>query len=125
MKITSAIFTLLFVVFAVVQYNDPDPLRWMILYGILAVISGFGTVGRYNVWVNRLALLLFTGFFAYHLPSLFEWVGTHPDDHLIESMAPDKPWIEESREALGALIGVIAMLVHLRFHSSMKSAANS
>ena len=115
MKITNAIFTLLFIVFAYVQLNDPDPLGWVALYGILAAVSGFGAFGKYHRWVNIGVLVLFVAVFLWHSPSLFSWVTVHQEDHLIESMAPEKPWIEESREALGALIGVIVMLVHMRF----------
>ena len=69
--------------------------------------------------MNLGALVLFIGVFAWYSPSVFSWATVHPDDHLIHSMAPEKPWIEESREALGALIGVIVMFVHLRFAKKM------
>ena len=41
MKILSAAMCLLFVVAMAVQLNDPDPLRWVLLYGIAAALPGF------------------------------------------------------------------------------------
>ena len=35
-KIINSIVGLLFVLFAVVQLNDPDPLKWVIIYGFVA-----------------------------------------------------------------------------------------
>lgn len=36
----------LFALFAAVQINDPDPLRWIVIYGLTAVYSGFAGLGK-------------------------------------------------------------------------------
>ena len=39
MRIAAAVATLFFAMAVAVQYNDPDALRWMLLYGAPAVLS--------------------------------------------------------------------------------------
>lgn len=89
-------------------------------YAFLAGIASFAAAGRYNRLVLWGALIVFVGVFAWHSPSLFSWAVDHNNDHLIESMAPEKPWIEESREALGALIAIIVLFVQLRFERTLR-----
>ncbi|MDP5061169.1 MAG: transmembrane 220 family protein, partial [Maribacter sp.] len=38
-KILGYVFAVLFTVGAVLQYNDPDSLNWIIIYGVAALIS--------------------------------------------------------------------------------------
>lgn len=48
MKILNLILTILFILFAAVQYNDPDPIHWMALYLFVAAVCGFAAFGKYN-----------------------------------------------------------------------------
>ena len=45
-RIASALFALLFAFGAVVQWNDPDPLRWMLAYGVSAGVSAAAAADR-------------------------------------------------------------------------------
>ena len=45
-RIASASFALLFAFGAVVQWNDPDPLRWMAAYAAVALLSAAAAWGR-------------------------------------------------------------------------------
>jgi hypothetical protein len=40
MKTVNLVFSLLFLFAAVVQYNDPDPLPWLLIYGFSAILCG-------------------------------------------------------------------------------------
>jgi hypothetical protein len=44
----------LFLVAAAVQYNDPDPLRWMAIYGLAGLACLLALAG----WLPRLAPVL-------------------------------------------------------------------
>ena len=50
-KIFSAVFTVLFVWAALVQYNDPDALMWYLIYGIAAVASFLFFLGKLNLLI--------------------------------------------------------------------------
>jgi hypothetical protein len=52
-KIADAIFLLMFVLSVVVQVNDPDPLRWMAIYGAAAVACLLSLTGRLPWWLPR------------------------------------------------------------------------
>lgn len=47
MRIASGIAFLLFATAVVVQYNDPDPLIWTLIYGLMAALSVTAVANRY------------------------------------------------------------------------------
>ena len=63
----SIFMVLIFLLSVAVQYNDPDPLEWMIIYGICAAFAGFGAIGRHTVLALPAALLYWAGVF-YWMP---------------------------------------------------------
>lgn len=40
MRVLSGLFSMLLIVFALVQYNDPDFIFWFVIYGLAAVLCG-------------------------------------------------------------------------------------
>ena len=69
-RLLAALMCALFVLSLAVQYNDPDPWLWMPVYGLAAVLAGFGAAGRLPAGPNAAALALFVGLFALWAPSL-------------------------------------------------------
>ena len=45
-RVAFAAFAVLFALSVAVQYNDPDPLPWMALYGCAAVVAGLAAAKR-------------------------------------------------------------------------------
>jgi membrane-bound ClpP family serine protease len=102
LRIFAIIFGILFLVSAGLQYNDPDPLVWMLIWGLaglIALASGFNKVSFAIPLVTGIAALV--GFF-YLYPEKFEG---------FEIGAGDIKNIEEAREAFGLLIISIVLLV--------------
>lgn len=108
-RIVNLVLTLVFLLFMVAQLNDPDPLYWVAIYGVIAGISGFATFGRFHTPFILIALGASLGVMLYLIPSLFELLLHHHPAELLNRMAADKPYIEEARESLGLLISVIAL----------------
>lgn len=110
----------LFVACAALQYNDPDPIRWVILYGAAAIACGFATRQRANWLLPASVGLAALGWAAMYLPA----VGGMAFGHLFETMKAGTPAIEESREVLGLLIvaGWMAILTvgALRRHDAAR-----
>ena len=50
MKILNYLMTICFLFSAVVQYNDPDPVRWILIYSLAAVACALAILGRSH-WV--------------------------------------------------------------------------
>jgi len=55
-----------------VQWNDPDPLRWMVAYGIAAGLAGAAAAGYLPYRLNAAAFVLFLALVALTLPGLVD-----------------------------------------------------
>ena len=109
MKYLNLLFALLFAVFTAVQYNDPDSLIWMILYGYLTVLFIMGFMGKFvkpAVWVG-LAICIIGAFI--HVGGLYEFLTNHDGIGFSQGMSNEYPYIEKAREFGGLVIGGLAM----------------
>lgn len=57
MKIANYVMLVAFVFGVIVQYNDPDPARWMAIYGAAALACGLYAAGR-RQWIAPGIVLL-------------------------------------------------------------------
>ena len=69
-RITAGFFCAVFILSAAVQWNDPDPLAWIALYGLAATLAGAGAIGRLPVGPNIGAAGLFVLLTLLWMPSL-------------------------------------------------------
>jgi hypothetical protein len=107
MKILFATLASLFLLFAVVQYNDPDPWLWIAIYLAVALSSGLTSLGRYNRWLawgTLAAALVWMGFL---LPDFIHWIQMGAPS-IVGSMKAEAPHIELTREFLGLSLCVLA-----------------
>ncbi len=95
------IFGALCIVSLILQYNDPDPLVWMIIYGVAAVVSFYFALGKINYKVPLTLGILYAIDCVYQFPDKFEG---------FEIGSGDIKNIEEGREAFGLLILALVML---------------
>ena len=101
-KVLGIVFGILFIFGALVQYNDPDPILWMIIYGIAAAASfGFAANKTSKKVLLVLGSLFFIGFFMVY-PETFEG---------FEIGKGDFKNIEEGREAYGLLLIAIVLFL--------------
>ncbi|MGH1366068.1 MAG: transmembrane 220 family protein [Calditrichia bacterium] len=100
----SLLLAIAFLIFAVIQFNDPDPMLWVMLYSAAAAVCALDAFGRFE---ESLTVVMFGVCFAtavFYAPAIAEWL-TSPDlSELYGEMKAQKPFIEETRESLGALI---------------------
>ena len=113
MKIINSLLAILFLIFAVVQYNDPDPWLWIALYTYISIISGMAVMGQYNKSMIGAGLLVCVGGFFFLLPDFINWLNTGAES-IVESMKAEKPHIELTREFLGLLICILVLGFHWR-----------
>jgi hypothetical protein len=112
-RILNAVMTALFGLAVVVQYNDPDPLRWMLVYGAAGLVSA-RVVARGRtplvppLLVGLVAVVWAAGIHgAYDLATLAEMFG---------AWEMRTPRIEEAREASG-LFMIATWMTVLVIHS--------
>ena len=108
MRITNIILALLFTIFAVVQYNDPDPWLWIGIYLFMALISLLAANSIYPSWVLRGGMVLTLIGLAMLLPDFIDWLSTGAES-ITQSMKAEKPHIELTREFLGLLICALTL----------------
>lgn len=106
MRILHLFICLVFVLFAAVQYNDPDPYLWIPIYGFVALEFGLAAFNRslpYPLLLAGLAVL--TIYLLSYIPDLYNWIKMG-EPSIVETMKAEKPWVELTREALGLLLCV-------------------
>jgi len=109
----------IFALFAYVQLNDPDPVIWFLVYGLVSLlflISMFKTVPEIVLYAVMAGLLIFS---LFHVGYFFEWIISNDKSELFGKMVYEKPYIEGTREFLGLFIAIGALL-YLRSASSKK-----
>ena len=113
MKYLSIFFALMFIAFAAVQVNDPDPVLWILIYGVMAVVSVMGIFEYYNRWLMSGLSVLFVVFMIILFPGVAEWFQQDDKSVLFDdAMKMEYPYIEESREFLGLLICQTVLAVY-------------
>lgn len=108
MRIINIILSILFVLFAIVQYNDPDPWLWILIYLFMALISGLAAANIYPSWVIRGGMLGCVIGLGMLLPDFLDWLNTGAES-ITQSMKAEQPHIELTREFLGLLICALTL----------------
>ena len=109
---------LLFLLFAVVQWNDPDYLKWIPPYIIIAYIAFQAARGQFYRWWTILLIILFVIWMAPYLPHMKQWLEDGMPS-ITESMQAESPYIELSREFFGLLLCLLASFYY--FYLSSKN----
>jgi hypothetical protein len=114
MKIVNLILAVMFLVFAFVQINDPDPVLWILIYGAMAVIC---ILAAFKLYSKIALIILMVGYFVYalvFLPGVQEWLAQHDQSMLFDDIAKMQHlYVEESREFLGLMICIIVLIMQL------------
>lgn len=116
MKIFNAFFCFVFIVFAALQYNDPDPYIWVPIYLYTAVLCWLAFRNKFYTtayWVGIIMYALYAVYKIFDQNGLLDWIEVHHAENIAETMKAEKPWIEESREFFGLLILVGVLIIDL------------
>jgi hypothetical protein len=108
-RILNALMAALFLYSALLQFNDPDPLRWIVIYGVAAVpcLIAFvrGRVDyRFPALVGAVALV----WSATHIPHVMAHGGV---THMFDQWKMTNEDVVYGRELFGLLIVAVWMLV--------------
>jgi len=104
----------MFLSFAFVQINDPDPVIWILIYGAMAVLSVMAIFEFYRRKFLIGILILFVLYSLVYIPGFLEWCKQDNKALLFDDLAKMQyPYIEETREFLGLLICIIVLVFYL------------
>src|SRR5262245_30552355 len=99
--------SVLFAFAAAVQFNDPDPIRWIAIYSAACALSLLVFVNRRLVPAVPLAVFVvalgWAAAIAFGGPAASEY------GHMFDSWEMKSPSVEEAREASGLLIVAVWM----------------
>ncbi len=93
--------------FASLQFNDPDPIAWAGFYFLCALVPLLLVFNIYYPPLFLVAVAVCALCLVVAGPGAFEYYQHMGQEPLMQRMNPNKPYIEEAREFLGALIALV------------------
>lgn len=100
LRVANYLMIVLFLLAVVVQYNDTNPFRWMLIYGAASLVSILFALKKLN-WIATSSVLLITGIWA--LMKIPHLTG-NGFRHMLDEVQMNQAGVEAAREFLGLLI---------------------
>lgn len=114
MRIVNFLLVIMFLIFAFLQINDPDPVIWILIYGVMAV---YCVMAMFEFYPQRFLIAtaaIYTLYSLLYAPGVAEWLRQDDRSELFDDLAKmEHPYIEESREFLGLLICVAVLIFYI------------
>jgi hypothetical protein len=113
MKVLNFILAVMFLFFAFLQVDDPDPLIWIVIYGSMAVLAVLAMFNVYNKNITLVLLVLYVAYSLVFVNGLTEWFSKEDKAELFDDVAKmQHPYIEETREFMGLWICIIVLIFY-------------
>ena len=112
MKIFNLVFAILFVLFALLQYNDPDPYVWIPIYIYGALMCWMCFKGKGNRTALYAGITIYLAYAIYLFVAddgVLSWIKDHNAENIAGTMQAQTPWIEDSREFFGLVILMVVL----------------
>lgn len=93
-----------------VQYNDPDPLHWAVLYLVSAFTCVLAAMGKKNLPLLHILIGMALIEIAITGDGFINWLRFGEENLITAKMTQEKPYIELGREFLGALISLVVAI---------------
>ncbi len=110
MKWLIVIFCVIELLGVILQYNDPDPVFWMVVYGIPLVLNLIYLGGKRLRTLNMVFFVVYAIYFLTFIPDFIYWAQLGFPS-ITGSMKAESPYIELVREGGGLLILVINLAI--------------
>jgi hypothetical protein len=116
MKFFNIFFCIVFILFAAVQYNDPDPYLWIPIYLYPALLSYLKLVqkpiSKMAYWAGFLVFGAYAIYKVFDANGIIDWIKFHNASSIATTMKAEQPWVEESREFFGLVIILVVMAIN-------------
>lgn len=112
MKIFNGIFAFLFALSAVLQYNDPDPVLWILIYSYLTLVCILAILGKIRKYYLIVGTILLSVYAILLFPGVIDWFNSGSQETILQGMDRKKPYLEETREFFGLIIGLGVILIN-------------
>ena len=125
MKIFNIVFGILFIIFAALQYNDPDPYIWIPIYLYAAILCLLAASKKYYPRLMLVGVAIYAVYAIYLFftkDGVMDWMTQHHAENIAGQMKASTPWIEDTREFFGLCLVTFAMLMNY-FHITRRKLA--
>ena len=126
LKLFNIFFCIVFILFAAVQYNDPDPYIWMPIYLYTAILCWLAFRNKYFPGAYLLGIAVYAAYAIYKFfdqNGVWDWMTKHHATNIAGTMKAEQPWIEETREFFGLVILIVVLLIDY-LHAKRKARVN-
>ena len=114
MRVVNFLLAIMFLAFAFLQLNDPDPLVWILIYGVMSVFCIMAIFEFYPQKFLIATAAIFTMYSLIYIPGVLEWLRSENKSELFDEIAKmNHLYIEESREFLGLLICLSVLILYI------------
>jgi len=123
-KIFNIFFCIVFIIFAGLQYNDPDPYVWMPIYLYAAVLCALAAKNKFYPRAYWLGIAVYAVYATYKFfckDGVLDWIQKYHEENIAETMKAEKPWIEETREFFGLIILISVLLINFWYSRRRKN----
>ncbi|AMR34627.1 hypothetical protein A0256_19705 [Mucilaginibacter sp. PAMC 26640] len=104
-----------FLIFAYLNFNDPDWYLWVPIYLSATICCGLYVANMIYPTVYLLLIafyLIYAGLLFFQKDGVRDWVSKYNRPSLVETMQAEKPYIEKTREFFGLLIITAALMIN-------------
>ncbi len=110
MRVINSLLAMMFLVFASLQINDPDPVIWILIYGTMAVVCVMAIFQYYLRWLMIIQSICYITYCVILIPGIRQWLASSDRSLLFDELAKMQySYIEESREFLGLVICLVVL----------------
>jgi hypothetical protein len=127
MKIFNWFFVITFIVFAGLQYNDPDPYLWMLIYLYAAVLCWLSIKEKFSpasYWTGLIVYGVYALYKVFDENGLIDWIAKHNAQNIAGTMKAQTPWVEETREFFGLIIVITVLVINYLYLSRLKKTVS-
>ncbi|MFO0468511.1 MAG: transmembrane 220 family protein [Bacteroidota bacterium] len=117
-KIIYFVIAGLFFLCSIVQWQDPDPLIWILFYDAMSLIYILLAIkNKFSFHLAIVMSIICLVSMTVILPEIFQWMKDGMPS-IVQSMKAEIPTIEYTREFLGLLLCLIACVWVIRIHKT-------
>ena len=106
MKALDYLFAAMLAITTVLQFNDPDPVYWVAVYGLGALVPLINAFGRRAPFLAALTIGMILSGLIYAAPGFLEYLQSGDFGSITASMDGPARYVEPAREFLGLTIAL-------------------
>lgn len=114
MRVLNFVLAGIFIVMAGLQFDDPDPVYWVAVYGGTALVALSKALGRFGEFWAAVTIGGVLAGLIFSVPGVLNFIDFGSFDELFGDMASSKPYVESTREFGGLLIALIVLASYVK-----------